>query len=183
MKSISTANHTEPCAMAGFSLLKHCKCDPGYVLGCKDSEIIEKWAEFSSSRVSHFQFFAKCNRPFVHIFPGVDHERGWNLCYYLNEAKQSTEDGRQRRGEPNSSRGSGRCLVHFWSLATISVHINVASDGTRNLRFDHTIRSNFHFFGKGEVLNSTDDSLFRHSGGHFHWQENVVEEQLLAASF
>lgn len=181
MKSISTVNHGEPCAMAGFSLPY--KCDPGYVLGCKDREIIEKWAEFSFSRVSHFQFWAKCNRPFVHISPRVDHERGWNLCYYLNEAKQSTEGGRQRLGEPNSSRRSGRCLVHFWSLATISVHINVASDGTKNLWFDDHIRSNFHFFREGGVLSSTDDSLIRYSGGHLHWQENVVEEQLLAASF
>lgn len=147
------------------------------------TEIIEKWAEFSSSRVSHFQFWAKCNRPFVHISPGVDHERGWNLSYYLNEAKQSTEGGRQRRGEPNSSRGSGRCLVHFWSLATISVDINVASDGTRKLWFDDPMRSNFHFFGKGGVLSRTDDSHFRHTGGHLDWRENIVEEQLLTASF
>lgn len=33
-------------------------------------EIIEKWADFSSSRVSQFQF--KCNGPFVHISPRVD---------------------------------------------------------------------------------------------------------------
>lgn len=111
------------------------------------TEIIEKWAEFSLSRVSHFQFWAKCNRPFVHISPGVDHECGWNLCYYLNEAKQSTKGGRQGRGVPNTSRGSGRRLVLFWSLATISVHINVASDGTRNLWFDDPLDQISTFWG------------------------------------
>lgn len=35
-------------------------------------EIIEKRAEFSSSRGSHFLYWAKCNGPFVHISPGVD---------------------------------------------------------------------------------------------------------------
>lgn len=148
MKSISTANHAVRTVRHGWVFPpKALQVQPRICAGVQGpTEIIEKWAEFSSSRVSHFQFWAKCNRPFVHISPGVDHERGWNLCYYLNEAKQSTEAGRQRRGEPNSSRGSAWCLVHFWSLATISVHINVASDGTRNLRFDDPIRSNFHFF-------------------------------------
>lgn len=38
MKSISTANYAELYAMAGFSLLKHYKCDPGYVLVYKDPQ-------------------------------------------------------------------------------------------------------------------------------------------------
>lgn len=36
------------------------------------TEIIEKRAEFSSSRGSHFPSWAKCNGPFVYISPGVD---------------------------------------------------------------------------------------------------------------
>lgn len=45
----------------------------GGVGGCVPAtEIIEKRAEFSSSRGSHFLYWAKCNGPFVHISPGVD---------------------------------------------------------------------------------------------------------------
>lgn len=40
--------------------------------GTLATEIIEKLVDFSSSRVSHFQFWAKCNGPFVHISPRVD---------------------------------------------------------------------------------------------------------------
>lgn len=87
MKSVRSSNHVELGAAAGFSLLKCYKCDSGYVLrqgrvcawiwrkggwGGGATEIIEKRAEFSSSRGPHFLYWAKCNGPFVHISPGVD---------------------------------------------------------------------------------------------------------------
>lgn len=75
---------------------------------------------WETSRVKLFTWFpfpilSKVQWTVCPHFPRSWSERGWNHCYYPNEAKQSTVGGRQRRWQPNSSRGLDWCLAHFWS--------------------------------------------------------------------
>lgn len=110
-------------------------------------------------------------------FPRSWSERGWNLCYYLNEAKESAVGGRQRRCEPSSSRGlddawfiSEACPTSLFILMEL-----LMEQETCGLMITLAEMSSFFCFflrGRGFSAN-TDDSLIRSSGGQFQWQEKT----------